>query len=172
MNFLVQTDVIEVPPKWKINISAMLEKILSTIAESLLKKGRGYSPWLVTSYDVTGWAYSLQGKKKQNKQTTKEVIAFRSVNRKAQQKIRTLFGYWADQGLKGLALHPWMPPQLLWFPTRRWEVKLSPQAQRCKVHLVLGLVNSLHVSVMLHWKSKVGFVHGFDEQHFAPHPLR
>lgn len=44
MNFLVQTDVIEVPPKWKINISAMLEKILSTIAESLLKKGRGYSP--------------------------------------------------------------------------------------------------------------------------------
>lgn len=47
-----------------------------------------------------------KAKKKQNKQTTKEVIAFRSVNRKAQQKIRTLFGYWADQGLKGLALHP------------------------------------------------------------------
>lgn len=44
MNFLVQTDVIEVTLEWKINISAMLEKILLTIAESLLKKGRGYSP--------------------------------------------------------------------------------------------------------------------------------
>lgn len=170
MNFLVQTDVIEVTLEWKINISAMLEKILLTIAESLLKKGRGYSPWSVTGCDVTGWAYSLQGKKK--KQPTKKVIACRSVNRKAQQKIKTFFGYWADQGLTGLALHPWMPPQLLWFPTRRWEVKLSPQAQRCKVHLVLGLVNSLRVSVMLHWKSKVGFVHGFDGQYFAPLPLR
>lgn len=43
MNFLVQTDVIEVTLKRKINISAMLEKILLTIAESLLKKGKVHS---------------------------------------------------------------------------------------------------------------------------------